>query len=433
MFPSTAERFERRDRLQALGEEITELSAHIDAAQYQFLLLLEEYDREKGWQAHGLASAAEWLNWQCGISMGPAREKVRVARALPELPKISEAFRLGRISYSKVRAMTRVATAENEDVLLNVALHGTAAHVERQVSDYRRYKRAEALQLENQRHDHRKLSWLLDDQGYWVFRGRFTPEQGAIISKAFEAALDQLFDEDTDFTNSSVAQRQADAMERVAEQFLAGGEGTRTGGDRYQVIVHTNEGTLSEQGDGVKSKLETGMDEAIHVSAETSRRVACDCSVVHMKQSEKGEPLSIGRKSRTVPPAIRRALKHRDGGCVFPGCNCRRFTDAHHIKHWADGGETSMDNLVLLCRRHHRLMHEGGFSVALKEGKAEFTSPEGQVIPENASGRFRGNVVQLRTQNEMDELGITPQTPVPRWRGEVMDRDLALVGLVQRD
>jgi hypothetical protein len=118
-----------------------------------------------------------------------------VARALPELPKISASFSEGKISYSKVRAMTRVATPINEEYLLGIARHGTAAHVEKVVSNYRRGKRLEILFKDNNRHAHRELSWYMDGDGMWVFKGKFTAEQGALISKALEGAMNELFEE----------------------------------------------------------------------------------------------------------------------------------------------------------------------------------------------------------------------------------------------
>ncbi|MDT8320815.1 MAG: DUF222 domain-containing protein, partial [Xanthomonadales bacterium] len=175
---------DRHDDLRRLEHDITELAAHINAASYQLLELVGIYDEQKGWTQHGLASCAHWLQWQCGTNLGAAREKVRVSRALPDLLKISAAFREGRVSYSKVRAMTRVATPRNEDTLLNVALHGTARHVEQMVRNYRRSKRLDALNDENRRHALRELSWYVDDHGSWVFKGRFSPEQGVLIRKA---------------------------------------------------------------------------------------------------------------------------------------------------------------------------------------------------------------------------------------------------------
>jgi hypothetical protein len=147
---------------------------------------------------------------------------------------------------------------------------------------------------------------------------------------------------------------------------------------------------------------------------------------VHWREDADGEPLNIGRKSRTIPPAIRRALQRRDGGCRFPGCSCNRFVDAHHILHWADGGETGMDNLVLLCRRHHRLVHEGGFGVHTGAGhEIWFSYPSGDTLPASADGRYRGNAVLIEVQNRNNGLDIGPKTLPPRWGGEVMDYDYA--------
>jgi hypothetical protein len=323
--------------LERLGNEITELAAHLDAGEYQFLHLIGIFDEESGWEGPGIGSCATWLNWKCGLSIGVAREKVRIAKALPGLPQISEAFSQGKVSFSKVRAMTRVATRENEEALLNVALHGTAKHVETQVRLYRRVKRIEALQEENHRHAKRELSWYVEDSGFWVFKGRFTPEQGALIAKALDNALDDDLEEQQAVpevvekhldrhqpwdqgVSNPIDQRRADAMERVAEAYLASKESNRSGGDRYLLNIHTDMDTLEKDGTGAESELE----ERSHVPAETSRRMACDASVVHWHETPEGEPLSIGRKSRTIPPAIRRALKRRDGGCRFPGCSCNR-------------------------------------------------------------------------------------------------------------
>ena len=179
--------------LERLGDEITELAAHIHAATFQLLELIHEFDEQEGWSGEGVNSCAHWLNWKCGMNQGAAREKVRVAHALPDLPLISAAFREGKVSYSKVRAMTRVATPKNEEYLLSIANHGTAHHVERLVSQYRRLKRDEALELENIRHAQRELSWMMDSDGMWLFRGKFTAEQGALIARALEAAMDEMF------------------------------------------------------------------------------------------------------------------------------------------------------------------------------------------------------------------------------------------------
>jgi len=432
--------------LNRLGEEITELAAHIHAATFQLLELIRIFDEEKGWGGDGVNSCAHWLNWKCGMNTGAAREKVRVSHALPNLPKISAAFRQGRISYSKVRAMTRVATRANEDYLLMIARHGTAAHVERLVRAYRGAERIKAMEVENIRHAQRELSWFTDCDGMWVFKGRFTAEQGALISKALEAAMDEMFhevsDEPVDVSAETppgvdgctpvphpVAVRRADALERVAETWLAG-DGDRSGGDRYLLHVHTDPETLKAQGQGADSELEGHG----RVSAETSRRMACDASVVHWHETQDGETLNIGRKSRSIPPATRRVLQRRDGGCRFPGCTCRRFVDAHHVQHWADGGETNLDNLVLLCRRHHRLVHEGGFGVQADGGGGfSFSYPDGRAMNPGLDGRFRGNANVLVGTNRRNGVDINSQTLPPNWTGERMDLNMAVCGLQDCD
>jgi len=142
----------------------------------------------------------------------------------------------------------------------------------------------------------------------------------------------------------------------------------------------------------------------------------------------------VGRKTRTIPPAIRRALLRRDGGCRFPGCTCTRFVDAHHVEHWTDGGETSMDNLVLLCRRHHRLVHEEGFGLETdRPGRFTFTLPDGQPIAEYPKSRFRGNVTALKSRNRGQGVRITPRTPIPLWYGESMDTQIAIEALLRRE
>ena len=194
------------------------------------------------------------------------------------------------------------------------------------------------------------------------------------------------------------------------------------------VNINTEIETLKQDGTCAESEIE----DRGHVPAETSRRMACDCSIVHWHEGEHGEPLNIGRKTRSIPPAIRRALKRRDHGCRFPGCTCNRFVDAHHIQHWADGGETSMDNLVLLCRTHHRLVHEAGYGVRQTADMGiVFKLPDGKIIPRGPDTRFRGNVVSIKIKNRRNGLKVTPKTSIPDWHGEQMDNAVAVDMLLE--
>ncbi len=427
---------DRGARLARLGDRIAELSARIQAATCELLVLIREFDEQQGWD--GCLSCAQWLSWRAGLSPGAAREHVRVARALGELPKLSDAMRRGEISYSKVRAVTRVATPENEDDLLHVCRAGTAAHVERVARAWRRIDRNVEQAEERRRHASRELRTWVDEDGMVVVRGRLTPEVGSVLRRALEAACDQArraaaagdgengeaadspadaegdaaapsadadagkeaAGEGADTPEPTLAQRQADAIGAVAEAALAGGLDRGTAGDRYQVVLHVDAEALAEPRDvpagtpatareaagGPRAESpmraetpgragrvrqrrrgtsgpcpgtrptpapcrQTVLDEAggIHVSAETSRRLACDAATVTMHHGPAGEILDVGRRTRTISPALRRALVARDRQCRFPGCDNRRV-DAHHIEHWADGGRTALDNLVLLCR-----------------------------------------------------------------------------------
>ncbi|MDX1516372.1 MAG: DUF222 domain-containing protein, partial [Woeseiaceae bacterium] len=336
----------------ALGEQITELCAYIHAATYQLLVLIREFDEQGGWQQPGLASCAHWLNFQCGIGMNAAREKVRVAHALKDLPAVSAAFERGELSYSKVRAMTRIADAGNEAFLMQIARHGTASHMERLVQKFRQAQRLQDAEHVNEQIRTRSVDYRYDADGCLVLTARMPAEQGALLLKALDKVMEDHYEPQEG--PEPIAARRADALADMAESYLAGNEHPAATGDRYQVVVHVSAETPGD--DAVDPPQ---IEDGPHVSAETSRRIACDCSLLRVDEDVDGEPLSIGRKSRSIPPAIRRALRLRDKGCRFPGCTNTRFVDGHHVRHWADGGETCMDNLVQLCRHHHRLVHEG--------------------------------------------------------------------------
>jgi hypothetical protein len=367
-------RHERMDRVAVLFGEIT-------AATREFLRALAESDRHQDWAAEGFGSCAEWLAWRIGITRDTAGEKVRAARALEQLPLISGAMGRGEISFSKVRALTRAATPENEAELLAFATASSTASLERLVRGYKTMDRADEQRAERLRHRMRCLSVFPDNEGMYVVKGLLTPEVGALLMRAIEAAGDALFAAEPK-NDCEPAQRRADALGFVAERGLAAGftgenapvSGSRA--ERYQVMLHVEEKSLRENEEPGMSELEDGT----RLSAESSRRLSCDASVVEVRERADGSVLDVGRRTRTVPPAVRRALEVRDRGCRFPGCGLR-FTDAHRLVHWADGGDTSLRNLLLLCARHHRAVHEGGFRVCLDaEAKAVFFSPHGAVV-----------------------------------------------------
>ncbi|MGE0816247.1 MAG: DUF222 domain-containing protein [Vicinamibacterales bacterium] len=407
--------------VESLGERIAALAARLHAATYELLVLLGEFDAREGW-ANGFQSCAHWLHWRTGIDLGAAREKVRVARALPALPVVSAHMRRGALSYAKVRALTRVATSANEQTLVDFALAGTAAHVERLVRGWRRVDDATAAREDEARHRQRQLFTWVDADGMVVIRGRLTPEVGAVLQRALEAAADRLFldaqSAEADAPRGEAvgaAQRRADAIGLLAETALSAGLDAGTAGDRYQVVVHLEASATADVAGGGTVELDHG---PAYVSAETSRRLACDASVVTMTHDPDGEVQRVGRRTRTIPPSIRRALAARDSTCQFPGCTARRC-DAHHVEHWAEGGSTSLDNLVRLCRRHHRAVHEGGFVVRrMTAGEWAFHLPDGRRLP-----RSPGIAATAEWRYEMMSADVT-STPV--WDGTPVDLAWAL-------
>ncbi len=415
-----------------LVDEITTLAGHLNAANARFLALIAELDRRRGWAEWGVKSLAHWLNWKCGIDLGAAREKVRVARALAGLPQVAAAMNVGRLSYAKVRAMTRVATPANESYLLNIALRGTASHVENVVRGYRRALDAEELSREALQHRDQSLLYYTEADGSLIIRGKLPAEIGALFVRALEAAEDSLpipkdVSAETSFDDRhQLRKRRVEALATLAESFLATGPRDLSGADRHQIVVHVDAETL-QHGHAGRCELEHGPS----VAAETARRLACDATIVRIIENEKGEPLDVGRKTRTIPPAIRRALNSRDKGCRFPGCSFKRYVDGHHVKHWAHGGDTSLANLVTLCRFHHRLAHEGQVVVqALDDGAFRFVKPGGETF-ESPPPRTT-DWKELTTAHSERRIAIEPQTAVTRWTGEALDLGLAVEALMYR-
>ena len=662
--------------LELLGNQIAELSARIDAATYDLLCHLHEFDRRYGWE--GWRSCAHWLNWRTGLDLGAAREKLRVAAALADLNHVSAAMARGQLSYSKVRALTRVASPATEARLLAVALCATAAQVERLVRAWRRVDRDAQPDAEQVLLASRALTMQVDEDGMVVLRGRLPPEVGALLLRAVQAAMEQV-PASAEGGEPTIAQRRADALGLVAESALAGGLDPGNPADRFQVTVHVQADalparepaeavprvaaetrevslTLSEPvapaapriaaesrevspapseplapaaprvaaetravspassepvapatpriaadtrvvspassgplapaaprvaadtrvvspassgplapaaprvaaetrevsltpseavapvaslvaahsareragggradraaGPGVAAESarsprgtsgresrsadtagwlplceesaprrrdatdpnhqedrstgiacraslseqatiatphvsaetfevseaagkrvapETDLDAGqavieqaggLHIGKEAARRVACDAGIVVLRHAADGQVLDVGRRTRTVPSAMRRALLSRDRGqCQFPGCDSRHC-DAHHVEHWADGGETRLQNLVLACRFHHRALHEGGFRVVPADtaGQFRFLRPDGTPLPAEppAAGWEGAPLAPTEARLAAAGIGIGPHTATPDWYGESLDLTAAL-------
>ena len=516
--------------LDQLGDRIAELSARIQAATYDLLCDLRVFDRRHGWE--GFRSCAHWLNWRTGLDLGAAREKLRVVAAMA----------CGVLSYSKVRALSRVATPRTEARLLAVACGATAEQVERLVRGWRRVDREQAAAGDDGaqvRLARRGLSLRVDEDGTVVLRGRLLPEVGAVVLRALEAALEQVPAAAADGTECTASQRRADALGVVAESALAGKLDPGAAGDRYQVTVHVDAAALAAGETAPETARDTASDapeisaetcagapaaaasapaalaagcadadagavsaetrgtgrtappampaapcaagetaaqpvappvtapvadapehpdarhpaagaqvpapvapaptadstraadaavieqaNGIHLAATAARRIACDAGRVLVAHAPDGAVLEVGRRTRTVPTPLRRALEVRDHHqCQFPGCQLRHC-DAHHVVHWADGGATRLENLVLCCRYHHRAVHEEGFQVVSgADGQFLFRRPDGTPLPAvPVAPRWEGAPLEP-TEARLRQAGITigPHTATPEWYGESLD------------
>jgi hypothetical protein len=269
----------------------------------------------------------------------------------------------------------------------------------------------------------------VDDDGMLVIRGRLTPEAGAVMQRALEAAAEWLYQEAKDTSPEvtdevTAGQRRADALALLAESALHADLDRGTASDRFQVVVHVDGDALASDDAMGQAVLEG--PEGQRVSPETSRRLACDASRVVMRHGPDGSVLNVGRRTRTIPPAIRRALATRDRHCRFPGCTARH-ADAHHLQHWADGGDTRLDNLLLLCRRHHRLVHEERWQVWLgDDASARFIRPDGRPLPlvprlPTLAGCADQPLATVDQTLAAAGITIDAWTPTLLWLGERLD------------
>ena len=488
----------------AAEEELATLSAHLDAATYRQLVLIRQLDDCGHWATAGAATCAAWLSYRIGMDAGAARERLRVAHALRDLPKISEAMRRGTISYSKVRAITRAATPALEERLLEYAKYTTASQLERIC---RGIRQAQLHATENgEPVDDTELLRRAFESRDVVLRSRgdgtvqvvvtLLPDEAQRVFTAVEAMRDAMREEcpslppsyadafvrliDVGYEDATVedlaaasaevranvsaevradvsaevcADVCADAGANVSAEVGAGvsaegganvsaevravsAEGRADvpaevgaavsapspkapsrkkvcGGDTQRVVIHLAPHLLS---DGLVANL----DDGTWIFPETWRRVACDCALELVRVDAAGAVLDVGRKTRTIPPALARALDVRDSGrCRFPGCTHRRFLHRHHLEHWSQGGETKLDNLLTLCAMHHHLVHEGGWTVELDGDEARFHRPDGTLLVWPKPLWVDDAVAELEEAHAELELG--PATGLTLWNGRTPD------------
>lgn len=401
--------------LAELELEICELAAHLAAATCRWLLLVAEFDARGGWADWGVTSCAHWLSHRCGIGLHAAREHVRVGRTLGGMPLVRAEFASGTLSYSKVRALTRVASEETEADLVELARHATGAQLEKLASQYGRTLRATTARAQSAV-ERQQLSAHWDDDGMLVLQGRLTSEDGAAVLAALQQAEASV--------PEGTSELGAAAVRAQALVALASG-----GAKPAEIVVHVDAETLAAE---EKITAQSELADGPALAPETVRRLACDGAIVRIIERD-GQPLSVGRRTRAIPPAIRRALRSRDGGCRFPGCTHSRHLHAHHIQHWAKGGPTAIGNLVQLCSYHHQLVHEGGFGVECAgDGRVRFRRPDGTQIAERCESRSAsGNGISL--QNRSRGVRVDADTCLPLSVGDRLDYGIAVEGLIRKE
>jgi len=349
-----------------LGAELVGLRRLLDAAEARWLRMLAAFDRRGAGAGAGAVTTGAWLRSACRMSPGAAAERVAVARRLEGMPVLAGALGAGEVSYPHARLIARAV-----EELAAVAGAGPAAAVEaplvaaarvvdpcrlrREIEHARHAISPDSAVSEAERaHARRRLSVSETVDGVVVLDGVLDPEGGAVLLSALAPLAVPAGPDD----GRTARQRRADGLVELCRRHLDRGDLPETGGERPHLTVLVDVETLERHRPARAAELAW----AGPVCGETARRLACDASITRVITAGRSEPLDVGRRTRVVPPAIRTALAVRDGGCTFPGCDRPPvWTDAHHLQHWADGGPTSLNNLILLCRRHHRAVHEGAW------------------------------------------------------------------------
>jgi Domain of unknown function (DUF222)/HNH endonuclease len=393
---------------------LCELAAQLHAANAELVRLLARFDELGGWRGVGIRSIGHWAAINLGIEPRVAEAQTRVGRGLGALPAVAAAADAGELGWARLRLLAQVCEPATEARWLGLAREMSVTQLARVVSAYRRASDTDRAERHAATRERRGI-WLFDEpDGLVRITGLLEADDAAILRAALSAHTELLWrqpapDEPTDTpdddgagadearsseldpteaTREPAASRRVDALVNMAQTALAAGPTPCVGGDRAQVIVHVDADVLAGIAEVGRCHI-VGSTTAL--ATDTARRLACDATIRPLViRNPDGTPLNVGRAHRLVNRQQRRALEARDGGCVFPGCTCTLYVDAHHIHHWTDGGRTDLDNLVLLCRHHHRLLHEGGYAIRMIDGRPRFYRPDGTPIaPAGRAARGR--------------------------------------------
>lgn len=361
-----------------LEAEILVLGAQVNAATAALADALARFDAADGWHGAGIRSLAHWCDINLGVHSRAAAQLALVGRRLPELPMLQEAFSTGAVSADKAALVAEVAAPETDDMFTALAKAASAAQLRRICAAYRKVNEDEAPDAHEVRRGRRHVTSHPTDDGLVRIVALLEPDEAALVLGALDARVEAAWRRDRrsdgDAPAPDLAARRADALVELGSEGLVEGPDPVVRGERVEVHVHVDADVLTGRSESGRCSIE-GVGA---VSRSCVERLLCDCTVRFVSTDGL---LDLGRRQRTPNRRQRRALMRRDGGCRFPGCPMRRFVDAHHVVPWDDLGPTNMDNLMLLCRAHHTLFHEGEYRID-RHGNGEFTfrRPDGRVI-----------------------------------------------------
>ncbi|HWC39988.1 MAG TPA: DUF222 domain-containing protein [Acidimicrobiales bacterium] len=351
-----------------LVDTIDQLDALMTATHAQLLQVVAEYDRREAFKEDGATSMTEWLVARLGIAHRTGKEWARVARSLEQLPAFDAAFSDARLSFDQLAPATKLASPETEAAVVDQATGCTAAQLETAV------RRARPVPTKDANEGHRRrylrLRWDRHDR-FLRISGRLADAEGAVVERAISALAQAAPPDPVSGIYDDFESRCADALVELASARLA----PEAEADKASVVIHTDPSVLG----GAEGWAE--IEDGPSISAETARRLACDSRWQLVAEDGAGQALGLGRRTRQTPRWLARQLRRRDDGCRFPGCSRKRWLHSHHIRHWPKGGPTDPDNLVSLCRHHHRLVHEGGWRIEGRpDGELRFVHPLGRAL-----------------------------------------------------
>jgi hypothetical protein len=359
-------------------------AAAVHAATARMAATLAEFEATREWEGHGIRSIGHWCDINLGLPSRMGNDVASIASRLAELPLLSAAFADGSLSFDKVRVAAAVATEESDEEFTSIAKAASTAQLQRICAAYRKLNQDESPEAEERRRQRRGVTKRDVDDGLVRITALLDAEEAAIVFAAIDARVEDEWrktnpapDEPDAVTCApNLASRRADALVELATEGMVAGPDPIVAGERVGVNVHIDAELLAgARVDGVCEIEGIGA-----IAPASVQRLLCDCHVKLMADGPFGS-IDLGRSQRTVSRRQRRALERRDRGCRFPGCGASRYLHGHHVLPWELGGATDIDNLMLLCPAHHRLFHEGGYSIdAHGDGKFTFRAPNGRAI-----------------------------------------------------